>query len=71
MISVRLIERNVDEVLRIVKELKAQGLQQSVDFDFKWTPKVDDWINGNLSPSYADFFFYTEEQATMFSLRFL
>ena len=35
--------RRVDQILDVVKELRAAGLVQSKDFDFRWEPAHYDW----------------------------
>ena len=70
MITVTLRGHKVDEIVSMVKDLRSQGLEQGRDFDFKWKPKIDDWLNDEYTDSSADFYFYTEELATMFTLRY-
>jgi hypothetical protein len=70
VVTVKLTGIPVDQALKIVQELKTQGFEQHVDFDFKWIPKVDDWVEHNFQPSHTEFFFYKDEHATMFALKY-
>ena len=54
----------------MVHLVKADGLVQGQDFDFKWHPAIDDWMNGNRKSSYVEFYFYKEEYATIFALKY-
>lgn len=72
MIEVVLPDKEPNDVLDIVKELRNKGYVQGVDFDFQYKPpKYNDWA---MDPEYnrmTIFMFYTEELATYFSLRYL
>lgn len=70
MICVVLEHRSPNDVMDIVKELRAKGLVQGVDFDFAYVPPTEDWIRGVSTPKCTKFFFYNEKQATLFSLRY-
>lgn len=62
--------RRVDQILDVVKELRAAGLVQSKDFDFRWEPAHYDWSGDAECGSRATFTFYTEQYATMFELKY-
>ena len=69
-ITVVVENRNVSDVLDIVKELKANGLIQGVHFDFaynqsRWDPMIGD-VKG-----FTNFTFYEEKYSTLFALKYL
>lgn len=69
MISVR-VEKEVNEVMEIVKELRSQGLTQGRDFDFAYFQTKYDPITGHfVEVRHAVFMFHTEKYATMFTLK--
>lgn len=70
MITCILYNCKVDEIVTIVRELRESGLQQGTDFNFKWIPPHYEWNGDNDQPSAAEFYFYTEELATMFELKY-
>jgi hypothetical protein len=62
--------RDVSDVLDIVKELKTSGLVQGVHFDFaynqsRWDPMIGD-VKG-----FTNFTFYEEKYSTLFALKYL
>lgn len=69
MVEIKLVNRKVDDVLLMVRELREQGLVQGQDFDFRWVPPRNDWLSEE-EPSATSFYFYTEENATLFSLKY-
>lgn len=71
MITVTLTNQNVNTVIDIVRALREDGLTQGTDFNFKWHPAIDSWVNGTKESSYAEFYFYKDEYATMFTLRYV
>jgi hypothetical protein len=69
MIEIRLDGTNASRAIEIVQELRAMGLQQNIDFDFKYHPgRYDD--HGGWHTVYSTFQFHTEELATMFQLKY-
>jgi hypothetical protein len=61
----------VNETLDIVRELRAQGLVQGTDFDFRyekpaWHPESYEQI----AERQAEFKFYDDKYATLFALRY-
>ncbi len=63
------INYKLDKVIEIVYNLRKQGLQQGVDFDFAhYQSKWDDMI-GEI-PRETIFTFYNDEQAMMFALKY-
>lgn len=70
-LTVVVYHRKPEEVMQIVKELRAQGLQQGVDFDFAFTQAKynnDGWEA--VTPRQTTFTFYTEKYATLFALKY-
>ena len=69
-VTVVIENRDVSDVLDIVKELKANGLVQGVHFDFaynqsRWDPMIGD-VKG-----FTNFTFYEEKYSTLFALKYL
>jgi hypothetical protein len=69
-ITVVVENRDVSDVLDIVKELKTSGLVQGVHFDFaynqsRWDPMIGD-VKG-----FTNFTFYEEKYSTLFALKYL
>jgi hypothetical protein len=69
-ITVVVENRDVSDVLDIVKELKTSGLRQGVHFDFaynqsRWDPMIGD-VKG-----FTNFTFYEEKYSTLFALKYL
>lgn len=74
MIEVRLTDVRIDNILGIVRELRAEGLQQGTDFDFEYhAPKVE-WSleagDGVVEKRYTVFRFYTESLSSWFILKY-
>ena len=74
MIAVRLTDVRIDTILGIVRELRAEGLQQGTDFDFEYhAPKVE-WSleagDGVVEKRYTVFRFYTESLSSWFALKY-
>ena len=72
MIEFKLEGRTVSEMLDIVKELRAQGMQTGVDFDFAYTPVTygEDGCYDMHEKPYTKFSFYNEKLATLFALKY-
>jgi hypothetical protein len=71
MTEVRLHNRRAEVVLGIVRELRAQGLVQGIDFDFSYHQAQDDMFSMSPpTPSYAIFKFYVEKYATFFAIKY-
>jgi hypothetical protein len=68
-IEVAIFHKKPDEVLSIVKELKAHGLTQGKDFDFAFNQSRWDDMIGEI-PKQTIFTFYTEKHATLFALKY-
>lgn len=68
MIAIRLFDLKPDEALEIVRELRAKGYKQAIDFDFAhFQAKIS--IDGE-ERRYTNFMFYNEKLATYFVLRY-
>lgn len=70
-LEVAVFHKNADDTMRIVKELRQQGLVQGKDFDFafhKATYTKDSWTA--VTPRQTIFTFYTEKHATLFALKY-
>jgi hypothetical protein len=70
MINVILEHKSPTDVMTLVYELRARGLQQGVDFDFSYHQASynNDGYDA-VTPRHAKFIFYNEKEATMFLLR--
>lgn len=69
-IEVVVYDRNPNEVMEIVKELRGQSCVQGRDFDFEYHPSIQDTF-GHEPPTrrFTVFRFYTEKYATLFALK--
>lgn len=71
MIEVRIIDKKVNDIIDLVKEIKELGHIQGKDFDFEYhPPKYDDLSMEVVYNRVTVFKFYKEELATWFSLRY-
>jgi hypothetical protein len=68
-IIVDLEHKGPNEVMDIVREIRAQGLVQGKDFDFAYHPAEEDWMNGTHTARFTRFTFYNEKWGTWFSLK--
>ena len=69
-VSVTIENRDPNDILEIVKQLRASGLVQGVHFDFaynqsRWDPMIGD-VKG-----FTHFTFYEERYSTLFALKYL
>lgn len=68
MIAIRLFDIKPDEALEIVRQLRAQGYKQAIDFDFAhFQAKIS---QDGVERRYTNFIFYNEKLATYFALRY-
>jgi ribulose bisphosphate carboxylase small subunit len=70
-ITVTLTEFNLTDILEQVSELRRQGYQQGVDFDFAYYPEKFENNNsfaGKIQERTLDFVFYDEHLALLFKL---
>ena len=68
-LEVAVFHKNADDTMRIVKELRQQGLVQGKDFDFAFNQSRWDEMIGEI-PKQTIFTFYTERYATLFALKY-
>ena len=69
MTVIKLLDKNPNEIIDLVKELRASGMVQGKDFDFafyqtRWDPMIGD-VKG-----FTSFTFYEEKLATLFALKY-
>ena len=62
--------RGPNEILEIVKELRASGLAQGVHFDFAFVQSRWNAMTGEI-PKHTTFTFYEEKYSTLFALKYL
>jgi hypothetical protein len=68
---VKVVNRDPNEVMEIVRALRQQGLQQGTDFDFAYHQTKYDPITGHhVEDRHAIFKFYVEKYATLFTLKY-
>ena len=71
MIKVVINDKQPDEVMSIVRELRAQGLVQGQDFDFAYRPAEFDNFSGDaVHNRHTVFTFYQDKYATLFALKY-
>jgi hypothetical protein len=68
-LEVAVFHKSADDTMRIVKELRQQGLVQGKDFDFAFNQSRWDDMIGEI-PKQTIFTFYTEKYATLFALKY-
>jgi hypothetical protein len=61
--------KTANDIMDIVRRLRADGLVQGTDFDFAFHQSHWDEMNGDI-PSNTVFTFYTEKYATLFALKY-
>ncbi len=70
-ITVTLTDFNLTDIFKQVSELRQQGYQQGVDFDFAYHPEKfdnNDSFVGKIQERTLDFVFYDEHLALLFRL---
>ena len=71
MIEVVIRDKRPNEIMEIVRELRASGLVQGKDFDFKYQPAQFDNFSGDaVHNRHTSFYFYKERYATLFAIKF-
>ena len=68
-LEVAIFHKNADDTMRIVRELREQGLVQGKDFDFAFNQSRWDDMIGEI-PKQTIFTFYTEKYASLFALKY-
>jgi len=69
-VVISILDKNANEIMDMVKELRSQGLVQGKDFDFSYYPPEYDFMNGHTDSKYTKFTFYSEKYATLFALKY-
>lgn len=70
-IEVVVYDRNPNEVMDLVKELRSQGYVQGVDYDFAYhKPTWDTFGHEPPTRRFTVFTFYNEKYATFFALKY-
>ena len=60
-----------EEIMRIVRELRDQGLYLGQEFDFSYVPTQFDPISGHhMNDRHTVFTFYVDKYATFFALKY-
>jgi hypothetical protein len=68
-ISITINNKDSNEIMDIVRELRRNGLTQGKDFDFAFNQSRWDDMIGEI-PRQTIFTFYTEKHATFFALKY-
>jgi hypothetical protein len=68
-VTVTVRDRNPFDIMEIVRNLRADGLVQSQDFDFAFHQSRWDGMIGEI-PSITVFTFYNEKYASLFALKY-
>lgn len=64
------VYKNANDTLLLTQELTKAGILKGVDYDFAFFNTQWDPMTGHMmQPQHADFMFYTEKHATLFSLK--
>ncbi len=69
-IKINVEGKDPNEILDIVKQLRASGLVQGVHFDFAFNQSRWDEMIGEI-PKNTVFTFYEEKYSTLFALKYL
>lgn len=68
--EVIIFDKSANQIMEMVQELRATGLIQGTDFDFKFTPaKYDDFSGSPVERLHTIFYFYKEKYATFYELK--
>lgn len=70
MIEITILNKEVNEILDIVQELRCHGLIQNTDFDFAYSSEQRDYYGNIERQKHTIFKFYNESLATWFALRY-
>ena len=68
MTVIKLLNKDPNEVMDIVRAMRANGMVQGKDFDFAYYQSRWDEMIGEI-PKNVEFRFYEEKLATWFALR--
>lgn len=69
-ITINVEDKDPNEILDIVKQLRASGLVQGVHFDFAFYQRRWDPMTGDVK-GFTNFTFYEEKYSTLFALKYL
>lgn len=69
MTEIKIYNKSADAVMTIVRELRAMGLVQGVDFDFAFNQSRWDEMIGEI-PKNTNFIFYVEKWSSWFALKY-
>ena len=67
--TITIEDRDPNDILEIVKQLRASGLVQGVHFDFAYNQSRWDPMIGNVK-GFTNFTFYDEKYSTLFALKY-
>jgi hypothetical protein len=67
--QVIILDKSPNDIMDIVRSLRADGLVQGQDFDFAFHQSRWDEMIGEI-PKETVFTFYTEKYATLFALKY-
>jgi len=71
-VEITVYDTNIDSIMKMVRELRQQGLIQHVDFDFSYfPPKWDTFGHEPPTRRHTQFTFYEEKYATLFAIKYL
>jgi hypothetical protein len=68
-VTVTIHDRDANEIMSIVANLREGGCLQGQDFDFAYNQSRWDGMIGDV-PSKTVFIFYTEKYASLFALKY-
>ncbi len=69
MINIVIKNKDANEAMEMVRDLRSQGYKQGTDFDFKSSPGNWDNFSGAVIPKQTTFIFYNDKLATWFTLK--
>jgi hypothetical protein len=58
------------EIMAVVRDLRDQGLEQGLDFDFAYTPERIELFGTNNYHRFTTFTFYNEKWSSWFILKY-
>lgn len=70
MTEIKILHKSANEIMEMVKEVRAIGLVQGKDFDFAFhQASWSEFTFEAVTPKHTIFKFYDEKWATLFSLK--
>lgn len=71
MIKVKIVNHDPNEIMEIVRDLRARQMIQGTDFDFAYNKTSWDPVTGHhIEGPYTIFTFYKDKLATLFILKY-